>query len=92
MAYGLEVYDATGKLLTDGTNRLGRIVDQFQPNLGSGSKTYDFPPDELDFLYLQGDEKVLTVWKDGSTIRWALTDAYEARGWTSARQLIVVTY
>lgn len=92
MAYGIEIYDKTGKLIADGTNRLGRIVDSFQPNLGVGSKTYNIPADQLDFVYLQGNQQVLTVWKDGSTIRWNLADSYNAVGYEGPRQLLVVTY
>lgn len=92
MGNGIELYDRNQNLLANGENRLGRIVDTFQPNLGSGSKSYDIAADQLDFVYLQGDSKVLTVWKDGSTIRWNLTDAYDARGYVGSRLLIVVTY
>lgn len=93
MPSGIEIYDPAGNLIMDGTGRYGRIIDIFQPNLGAGSKAYPgIDPDSLDFVYFQGDECALSVWKDGQSIKWNRKDSYYTGGFRGARQLIVVAF
>lgn len=90
---GVEFLDPLGTVLMDATGRYGRVVDIFQPNLGTGSKTYsDIDPDGLEFCYFQGDTTVLTVWKEGQTIKWRVDDAYYAGGFSGSRLLVVVSF
>jgi len=93
MSSGIEVYSPTGELYMDGTGRYGRVVDVFQPNLGTGSSTYlNVAEESLDFAYFQGDSQVLTVWKSGQTINWRLDDAYNAAAFSGSRLLVVVAF
>lgn len=93
MIAGIEVYSPTGSLYMDGTGRYGRVIEIFQPPLGTGSKTYpDIEEASLDFAYFQGDTQVLTVWKSGQSIHWRLDDAYYAGGFSGSRLLVVVAF
>lgn len=93
MINGIEVLSPSGELLMDATGRYGRIVDVFQPNLGTGFRTYlDIAAESLDFCYFQGDSTVLTVWKDEQTIRWQVDDAYYAGAYSGSRLLVVVSF
>jgi len=93
VSQGLQVWDADGNMTMDIGGRYGRVLDIFQPNIGSGSRTYsEIPEDSLDFCYFQGDFQVLTVWKSGQTINWKLDNNFYAGGFSGSRLLIVVAY
>lgn len=93
MPAGIEIFDPSGRLIMEGTGRYGRIVDIFQPSLVGGERAYpEIGAQMLDFAYFQGDYRVLTVWKDGHTIRWRADDNYYAGGFSGSRLLVVVAF
>lgn len=79
MTSGIEVFDAAGNLLMDGTGRYCRIIEVVNPfSLGvPGSRSYpDIDPQALEFIYFQGGSRVLTVSRSGRTISWSFGDSF----------------
>lgn len=95
MTAGIEVYSPDGKLRMDGTGRYARIIDMIDISTAgsSGSRSYpDVAGNDLDFIYFQGNNIVMSVWKTGNTIGWSPADNYYFGAFSGAASLIVVAY
>lgn len=92
MASGIEIFDPSGNLIMDGSGRYARIVESFNPySIGvPGSRFYpELDPDSIQAVITQGNSRVLTMRKTGSTISWSYSDSYAWPELAGASQITV---
>lgn len=93
MGFGIEIFDPSGRLIMDGTNRYARIIEIL--NLAAlgvpGSRNYpDVDPASLCFQFSQGGGRAITVQQSGTTISWAYSDGYTWASFTGQPTITVV--
>jgi hypothetical protein len=79
MASGIEIFDARGNLIMDGSGRYARIIEVFNPySIGvPGSRSFPgFDPASIQAIVTQGYSRILVFRKSGVTFSWSYADSY----------------
>ena len=93
MGFGIEIFDPSGRLIMDGTNRYARIIEVIDLSVVATPGFRDYPladPASLTFVIYQGGNRARAVTVSGQRVSWAFANSLQYGVFGGASSLVVL--